>query len=101
MEKDFFKDKLTEQGIETIIPSDEEREFIHQSIFEELGKGIIKEATKARYISIFTNLRNNGAEGIILGCTEIPLLIKDDDFGLPLFNTTLIHSKAAVDFALS
>ncbi|MGP8214099.1 MAG: aspartate/glutamate racemase family protein [Bacteroidia bacterium] len=101
MEMDFFKDKLKEQGIEILLPSDEEKEFVHQTIFDELGKGILKEETKARYISIFTNLRNKGAEGIILGCTEIPLLIKDSDFNLPLFNTTLIHSKAAVDFALS
>jgi aspartate racemase len=101
MEMDFFKDKLKEQNIETIIPDTEDKEFVHNTIFDEFGYGIFKDSTKARYLSIIENLRSKGAEGIILGCTEIPLLIKDGDSTLPLFNTTLIHSKAAVDFALS
>ncbi len=101
MEMDFFKDKLKALGIETIIPDDADREFIHLTIFEELGKGILKEETKARYIDIIDKLHKKGAEGAILGCTEIPLLIKDTDYHLPLFNTTLIHCKAAVNFALS
>ena len=101
MEMDFFKDKLKAQGIETIIPEDADREFIHHTIFEELGKGILKEETRARYIAIIDKLHKKGAEGVILGCTEIPLLIKDRDYNLPLFNTTLIHCKAAVEFALS
>jgi aspartate racemase len=101
MEMDFFKDKLKVQNIETIIPDEADREFIHHSIFEELGKGILKEETRARYIAIIEKLHQKGAEGIILGCTEIPLLIKDTDYNMPLFNTILIHCRAAVDFALS
>jgi len=101
MEMDFFKNKLKAHEIETIIPDDADREFIHHTIFEELGKGILKEETKARYIEIIDKLHKKGAEGVILGCTEIPLLIKDTDYNLPLFNTTLIHCKAAVNFALS
>lgn len=101
MELDFFKDKLTAQNIETIIPELEDREFIHGTIFNELGKGLIVESTKERYLSIIKKLIENGAEGIILGCTEIPLLIKQHEVTVPIFDTALIHSNAAVEFALS
>lgn len=101
MERDFYKTKLSEQGIEAIIPNDDEREFIHYTIFEELGKNILKEESKQRYISIIKKMVDQGAEGIILGCTEIPLLIKQEDIAVPVFDTTLIHSTAAVEFALS
>ncbi|MNH43172.1 putative racemase [compost metagenome] len=66
-----------------------------------MGKGIIKEETKQRYISIINNLIKQGAEGIILGCTEIPLIIKQNDVSVKVFDTTLIHSAAAVEFILS
>ncbi|MEN0055345.1 MAG: amino acid racemase, partial [Mucilaginibacter sp.] len=101
MERDFFKNKLAEQGISTIIPDDEDREFIHKTVADELGKGIFKPETKARYLAIMDKLSEQGAEGVILGCTEIPLLIKENDTSMPSFDTTLIHSKAAVKFALS
>lgn len=101
MELDFFRDKLTNQGIQTIIPEEEDRDFLHNTIFNELGKGLILESTKARYISIIDQLIENGAQGIILGCTEIPLLIKQDMVKVPIFDTALIHSNAAVAFALS
>jgi aspartate racemase len=101
MEMDFYKDKLKESGIEVIIPNEEDRAFIHKTIFEELGKGILKEETKARYLSIIKHLTDSGSEGVILGCTEIPLLIKQSDTKTPLFDTALIHSKAAVEFILS
>lgn len=100
MEMDFFTSKLKEQNIECIIPDENDRAFIHYTIFEELGRGLIKEESKARYISIIKKLIAQGAEGIILGCTEIPLLIKKEDVAIPLFDTTLIHSKAAVEFML-
>jgi len=100
MERDFFKSKLSRQQIETVIPNAEDRQFIHDSIFNELGKEIFKPETKNRYISIINNLVAQGAEGIILGCTEIPLLIKQEDSPVPVFDTTLIHATAAVDFAL-
>jgi aspartate racemase len=101
MELDFFKDKLTALGIETIIPEDEERDFIHDTIFNELGKGLIIESTKEKYLSIIEKLIANGAEGIILGCTEIPLLVKQEAVKVPVFDTTMIHSNAAIAFALS
>jgi len=100
MELDFFKDKLKEQNIETIIPNEEDRAFIHTTIFDELGKGIILEETKQRYRAIIEKLIDNGAEGIIAGCTEIPLIIKQKDISVPLFDTTYIHSIAAVQYAM-
>lgn len=102
MELDFFKDKLAEKGIETIIPvSEEVKDFIHYTIFEELGRGIATEETKKRYLEIANELIKNGAEGIILGCTEIPLVIKEGDLSVPIFDTTLIHTQAAVNFQLA
>ncbi|MDQ6529304.1 aspartate/glutamate racemase family protein [Flavobacterium sp. LHD-85] len=102
MELDFFKDKLAEKGIETIIPASEEvKDFIHYTIFEELGRGIATEETKKRYLEIANELIKNGAEGIILGCTEIPLVIKEGDLNVPIFDTTLIHTQAAINFQLT
>ncbi|MGS0747026.1 aspartate/glutamate racemase family protein [Halpernia sp. GG3] len=101
MELDFFKSKLTEKDIETIIPNDKDREFIHQSIYAELGKGIINHNTKEKYLEIIDRLISNGAEGIILGCTEIPLIINQSDVKVPIFDTALIHSKAIVEFQLN
>ena len=101
MERDFFTNKLTEQGIEAIIPDDDERDFLHYTIFEELGRGIINTETKTYYINVINKLIARGAQGIILGCTEIPLLINNNDVDIPLFDTTSIHAQAAVNFALS
>lgn len=102
MELDFFKDKLIEKGIETIIPDAEtDKDFIHYTIFEELGRGLATEETKKRYLEIANELIKNGAEGIILGCTEIPLVIKEGDLKVPIFDTTLIHTHAAINFQLS
>jgi len=102
MELDFFKDKLAQKGIEAIIPvSEEVKDFIHYTIFEELGRGIATEETKKRYLEIANELIKNGAEGIILGCTEIPLVIKEGDLSVPIFDTTLIHTQAAINFQLS
>lgn len=102
MELDFFKDKLAEKGIEAIIPlNQEDKDFIHTTIFEELGRGHVTKSTKERYLAIATQLIKEGAEGIILGCTEIPLVIKPEDLLVPVFDTTLIHSNAAVEFQLS
>jgi len=101
MERDFFTNKLTEQGIEAIIPDDDERDFLHYTIFEELGRGIINTETKTYYINVINKLIARGAQGIILGCTEIPLLINNNDVDIPLFDTTSIHAQAAIKFALS
>ncbi|MFH7015085.1 aspartate/glutamate racemase family protein [Flavobacterium sp. FlaQc-47] len=102
MELDFFKDKLIAKEIEAIIPTSEaDKDFIHTTIFEELGKGIVTNETKKRYMAIANQLIKEGAEGIILGCTEIPLVIKPEDLSVPVFDTALIHSNAAVNFQLS
>jgi aspartate racemase len=100
MEQAFFKDRLAARGITAIIPDKDERDFINTSIFDELGKNIFTPETKATYLGIIGELKQRGAKGIILGCTEIPLLIKQTDCDLPLFDTTMIHAKAAVEFAL-
>jgi aspartate racemase len=99
MELDFFKKKLLAKQIEAIIPTDDDRKFIHATIFDELGKEIFKESTKKRYLEIIGELASKGAGGIILGCTEIPLLIKQTDTPLPLFDTLEIHVEAGVKFA--
>ena len=101
MEKDFFTNKLQQQNIQTIIPEKEDREFIHDTIFEELGRGEIIETTRQRYLHIIQQLIAQGAKGIILGCTEIPMLIKPEDVSVPVFDTTKIHAAAAVAFSLS
>ena len=93
MELDFYKEKLAEQGLEIIIPDSKyERDFIEETLQHELGKGIIKPETKAGYIRIADELIQRGAEGIVLGCTEIPLLLSQEDFTVPVFNTTEIHA---------
>lgn len=101
MENDFFKSKLSENRIEALIPESEDREFIHQSLLYELGKGIIKNTTKQRYLSIIEKLKARGVEGIIAGCTEIPLIVNDSDIDLTYFDTTKIHAKSAIQFSLS
>lgn len=101
MENDFYKKTLLRYGIETMIPDDEQRDFIHESIFGELGKDIITAETKREYLEIIEDLHEKGAEGVIFGCTEIPLLLKSEDCDIPSFDTTQIHARYAVDFALS
>lgn len=100
MEEDFYKKRLEKEGITALIPEEKERDFIHSNIMNELLKGIFRKESKNRYFQIIEKLKNRGAQGIVLGCTEIPLLIKPEDLNLPLFNTLTIHSQAAVDFAL-
>ncbi|MBA2562493.1 MAG: aspartate/glutamate racemase family protein [Chitinophagaceae bacterium] len=101
MQLSFFKDRLTAYGISTLIPGAGEMEKINTAIYNELGKGILLPETKEYFLTINDQLKQQGAEGIILGCTEIPLLIKPDDCSLPLFDTTFIHANAAVDFAMA
>ena len=99
MEKDFFRDILNEHSIETIIPDVEERDEIHRIIYEELAQGEFKKSSKESYLKIIDRLILNGAEGIVLGCTEIPLLINQNDVSLPIFDTARIHAAAAFKFA--
>lgn len=100
MEQDFYRLKLKDEGIEVFIPDPDEREFIHNTIVNELIYGVFKKEVKEEFIKIIKRLNSLGAEGMIMGCTEIPLLIKQEDIDIPLFNTLSIHSIAAVDFAL-
>jgi aspartate racemase len=101
MEGDFYKKKLENNyNIETFIPDKEERDYIHKIIYKELAKGLVLNLTKQKLLEIIENLKFQGARGIILGCTELPLIIKTNDADIPLFDTLRIHLKAAVDFAL-
>ena len=100
MEEDFYKLKFTQCGIEVIVPEKPEREFIHHIINYELIKSLFLPDTKQKLISIFNLLKDNGAEAFVLGCTEIPLLIHQNDYPLPLLNTLDIHTDAIVEFML-
>jgi aspartate racemase len=101
MEQDFYKGKLArDYGLEVLIPDEAERQVIHGILYNELCLGQIKDASRDVFKEIIRRLQGRGAQGIILGCTEIPLIVKPEDSGLPLFDTTALHAKAAVDLAL-
>jgi len=101
MEKEFYKGRLkNDHGIDVIIPDEEERAAIHTILFDELCLGNIKAASKETFKGIIANLEQRGAEGIILGCTEIPLIVKQEDYTIFLYDTTTLHAEAAVSFAL-
>lgn len=101
MEEDFYKGRLTNKhGLEIIVPKKEDRQIIHQIIYQELCLGQIKPSSKDQYIEIINKLVDSGAEAVILGCTEIPLLVQQEDVNIPLFDTTSIHAETAVEFAL-
>lgn len=97
---DFYKNALADNGIETLIPNNEEIEYINTAIYTELGKNIFLPETKKQFLSIIDSLATEGAEGVILGCTEIPLLLNQSDTPLIVFDTTAIHAQAAVEFVL-
>lgn len=102
MEEDFYKKRLNEKyKIKPIVPKIHEREIIHDIIINELTYEVMKKSSKQKYIEIINNLILKGAEGVILGCTEIPLLIKENDVEIPVFDTTAIHAEAAVEYALN
>ena len=102
MEEAFYKSRLTQKyGLEVIIPNAQEREIVHRVIYAELVLGRILPDSKQRYLDIIDNLVKEGAEGVILGCTEIGLLVKAEDCKVPLFDTTRIHAVAAVEYALA
>jgi aspartate racemase len=101
MQLDFYTKRLSDQGIETIIPVANDIEIINTAIYNEMSRGIFREETKTEFLRIIDLMVKQGAQGIILGCTEIPILVKPEDCPVPVFDTTLIHTKAAVAFALS
>jgi aspartate racemase len=102
MEEDFYISRLVKQyGLEVIIPDAPEREIVHRVIFDELVVGTIRQTSKDQYLKIIAHLVDQGAQGIILGCTEIGMLIHPEDCRVPLFDTTRIHAEAAAEFALT
>lgn len=102
MEEAFYKDRLVDLfGVEVMVPQLSQRQLVHDVIYNELCLGTLREESRSSYRSIIGDLIADGAEGIILGCTEIGLLIKQSDSPAPIFDTTLIHAQAAVDLALS
>ena len=101
MEEDFYKGRLVDRfGLDVVIPAEDEMEIVHRVIYDELCAGIINPDSKQKYAAIIKRLITAGARGIILGCTEIGLLVKPEDSSVPLFDTTEIHAKAAVRYAL-
>lgn len=101
MEHDFYKGRLIEQfGLDVIVPNEDERKLVHNIIYEELCLGIVKEESKQVYLNIIDHLIGQGAEAVILGCTEITMLISQENCNIPVFDTTRIHAESAVDFAL-
>jgi len=101
MEQDFYKGRLRDNhGLEVLIPSAEERQVVHDILYSELCLGEIKDLSKEKFKRVIQNLVDRGAQGVILGCTEIPLIVSQDDYDIPVYDTTTLHAKAAVDFAL-
>ena len=101
MEQGFYKDILTERfGLEVLIPGDGDRELVHNVIYQELCSGKIVEKSREAYVQVMKSLKQQGAQGIILGCTEITLLVRQSDFDLPFFDTTAIHAQSAVSLSI-
>jgi len=102
MELDFYRGRLeSKHGLRVVVPDEPGRTTVHEVIYRELGHGLVREESRRAYVSIIDDLRRRGAEGVILGCTEIPLLVRPQDSPLPVFDTTALHAAAAVEFALS
>jgi len=97
---DFYKDILKKHGIEVVIPAEEDIEIVNNVIYNELCLGEIKDSSRKAYLEIMDKLKTDGAQGIILGCTEIGLLVNQENTSIPLFDTTLIHARKAALRAL-
>ncbi|PLX67144.1 MAG: aspartate racemase [Denitrovibrio sp.] len=100
MEQDFMKDIFTKNGIDIVVPEKHDRDFIHKVVFDELVKGIINEDSRDMMLQILDTMADQGVECAILGCTELGMILKDNDAPMPLFDTTYCHAMAAIDFAL-
>lgn len=101
MTQDFYKEKLEKAGISVLIPNEQEIETVNDIIYHELCLGVILEASKVKYLGIIDRLAKQGAQGVILGCTEIGLLIQQNDTDLPVFDTTLIHASKAAKLSIN
>jgi aspartate racemase len=100
MEGTFYQDRLSQHGIASMTPNEQDREIVHCVIYDELARGIIRPESKAKFVTIIDRLAKKGAEGAVLGCTEIPLLVQDGDCAIPLFDTAAIHADVALEEAL-
>ncbi|GGW76495.1 aspartate/glutamate racemase family protein [Alteromonas halophila] len=100
MQETFYKTRLVQQGIDVIVPNPQEQDDVHRIIFEELCQGILREASRQRYLEIITRLQTEGAQAMVLGCTEIALLLDASHTDIPLYDTTALHAAAGVGFAL-
>ena len=101
MEMDFYRGRLVkEHGLKVLIPEEPGRTAVHDIIYRELAQGVVREGSRQAYVEVIRGLERRGAQGVILGCTEIPLLIKAADSPIPVFDTTALHAAAAVEFAL-
>jgi aspartate racemase len=100
MEHPFFAARLAKRGITTLVPDEADRDYMHASILGELGRGVFTNEARGRYVAIIDGLVARGAQGVILGCTEIPLLLRDVRLPVPAFDTMALHVRAAVDFAV-
>ncbi|WP_269939944.1 aspartate/glutamate racemase family protein [Arthrobacter sp. HY1533] len=100
MEEDFYRDRIAGHGLQVLVPDAAARTLVHRVIYEELVVGVVSEASRASFLAVIADLAARGAEGVILGCTEIELLIDQDATPLPVFATTRLHAEAAVRLAL-
>lgn len=100
MEQDFYRERLRSRGIDVLVPGDDDRALVHRVIYDELVQGIVSDASRDVYRAVIARLVDAGAQGVILGCTEIELLVSAADSPVPVFPTTRIHADAAVDAAL-
>jgi aspartate racemase len=100
MERHFYRRRLEAMGLEVVVPDDGGRHFVNRAIYDELVLGRLLADTKAGFLAVVRQLRARGAQGIVLGCTEIPLLLQQPDCDVPLFDTLAIHARAGADFLL-
>ncbi len=100
MEKTFYQEALSRRDITVLVPDAGDREYVNEVIYSELVAGQIRDESRAGFVNVIKKLKARGAEGVILGCTEIPLLVNEGDAGMPLFDTTTIHAEAALNYAL-
>lgn len=101
MEQHFYTDRLRDHGLEVVIPNAEQRALVHRVIYQELCLGEVKPSSRDAYLEIIDSMVDNGVQAVILGCTEIGLLIQQRDTSIPLFDTTIIHAHTAVNFMLA
>jgi aspartate racemase len=101
MEQPFYADRLRSHGLQVLVPDEADRTRVHDVIYDELVLGVVRDESRAAYVDVVRRLVDSRADGVVLGCTEIELLIGPDDVDVPVFATTALHARAAVDFALS